>query len=457
MTKKGKGAGSGKPDAGDDGRPRGGFKASRHGAGKGDPKSPAKRASASGNKAEQKRAAERRERAGKEQPHTAHGQPSHEHTSHEGSRFLRGQRIDPTPISGRETAADLIDGAFLAYNGGRLKEACQLYTQKMLADDVTVGMTLTGALTPAGLGMAALIPLIEAGFVDWIISTGANLYHDTHFGLGLAMHRGNPQESDTVLREEGIVRIYDIFFDYDVLLGTDAFFRKIIQAPEFQRSMSSAEFHNLCGKYVRERERALGIGQKSLLSAAYTAGVPIYTSSPGDSSIGMNIAYHELMNGGTLMIDPNKDVNEVCAIILAAKKNGCIILGGGSPKNFYLQGQPTLWEVYGIPKGGNDYFIQFTTDQVVWGGLSGATPAEAVSWGKVNPGVLPDTVVAYVDSTIAFPLFCEYAVGAPHSRRPRKELVHKREAMIADLLRQAKAAGEEKPIQSEPPEIDRHR
>ena len=110
----------------------------------------------------------------------------------------------------------------------------------------------------------------------------------------------------------------------------------------------------------------------------------------------MNIAYHELMNDSRLMIDPNKDVNEVCAFILAGKKNGCVILGGGSPKNFYLQGQPTLWEVYGIPKGGNDYFIQITTDQVVWGGLSGATPAEAVSWGKVNPGVLPDTVVAYV-------------------------------------------------------------
>ena len=113
--------------------------------------------------------------------------------------------------------------------------------------------------------------------------------------------------------------------------------------------------------------------------------MPIYTSSPGDSSIGMNVAFHELINGSTLQVDPNKDVNEVCAIIRAAEKNGCVILGGGSPKNFYLQGQPTLWEVYGIPKGGNDYFIQITTDSVVWGGLSGATPAEAVSWGKVNP------------------------------------------------------------------------
>jgi deoxyhypusine synthase len=166
--------------------------------------------------------------------------------------------------------------------------------------------------------------------------------------------------------------------------------------------------------------------------------VPIYTSSPGDSSIGMNIAYHELINGSRLMIDPNRDVNEVCAMILAAEKNGCVILGGGSPKNFYLQGQPTLWEVYNIPRGGNDYFIQITTDQVVWGGLSGATPAEAVSWGKVNPGVLPDTCVAYCDSTIAFPLFTEYAVGHRNGRRQRKGLVHKREALVTALEREAR-------------------
>jgi deoxyhypusine synthase len=152
-------------------------------------------------------------------------------------------------------------------------------------------------------------------------------------------------------------------------------------------------------------------------------------------------------------------VNEVCAFILAAEKNGCVILGGGSPKNFYLQGQPTLWEVYGIPKGGNDYFIQITTDQVVWGGLSGATPAEAVSWGKVNPGVLPDTVVAYADSTIAFPLFCEYVVGAPRSRRERKGLVHRRGDLVSALRQQALAA--RKPQASGDsetmPALERHR
>jgi len=205
---------------------------------------------------------------------------------------------------------------------------------------------------------------------------------------------------------------------------------------------STADFHYRLGQDLLERFP--GCEEHSVVARAAVAGVPLYTSSPGDSSIGMNIAYHELMNGSRFMIDPNRDVNEVCAIVLAGKQNGCVILGGGSPKNFYLQAQPTLWEVYAIPKGGNDYFIQITTDQVVWGGLSGATPAEAVSWGKVNPGVLPDTVVAYCDSTIAFPLFCEYAVGSPNGRRPRKELVHKRAELVERLTQEAKAAQQKK-------------
>jgi deoxyhypusine synthase len=430
---------SGGRGAGNGGRERGGFKASRHGDGK--------RASAAGNKAEQKRAAEQREAAGRQ------------HTSHEGSRFLKGQRIDPRPITGRETAAELIEGTFLAYNAARLREACQLFTRKMLGDDVTIGLTLTGALTPAGLGMAALIPMIEAGFVDWIISTGANLYHDTHFGLGLAMHRGNAQASDVELREEGVVRIYDIFFDYDVLLSTDAFFRKIIQGPEFQRPMSSAEFHWLCGKYVRERERALGIGQKSLLSAAYTAAVPIYTSSPGDSSIGMNIAALAL-EGNRCVIDPNADVNETASIVLAAKRggglSGVLILGGGSPKNFMLQTEPQIQEVLGIDERGHDYFLQVTDARPDTGGLSGATPAEAVSWGKIDPDRLPDAVVCYMDSTVALPLLAAYAL-ARHEPRPLKRLYDRRDEMMALLRREFERAGEALPAEETETVLPRHR
>jgi deoxyhypusine synthase len=384
-------------------------------------------------------------------PHRAPGSPQKSPKS-----FLSGKPIKYYRPQGSAAIRRLIDEGFQAYNAARLGEACHIFTDKMLArsQDTTIGLTVAGALTPAGLG-GCIIEMMERGLVDFIISTGANLYHDLHYALNFELRRGSPFLDDRVLYEQGVIRIYDVLFPAQVLLDTDSFIRDFLQRTALDGPVSTAAFHLALGEHLR-KERP-GCEDYSVVASAAKCGVPIYTSSPGDSSIGMNIAYHELMNGGTLMIDPNKDVNEVCAIILAAKKNGCIILGGGSPKNFYLQGQPTLWEVYGIPKGGNDYFIQFTTDQVVWGGLSGATPAEAVSWGKVNPGGLPDTVVTYVDSTIGFPLFCEYAVGATHNRRPRKELVHKRDAMISDLLRQAKAAGDEKPITSEPPEVDRHR
>ena len=353
-------------------------------------------------------------------------------------RYLGGTRIDPPAITGRETAAELIDSAFLAYNAARLREGARLLTERMLQDDVTVALSVTGALTPAGLGMSALIPLLEAGFVDWIVSTGANLYHDAHFGLGLTMHQGTFQVDDVELREEGVVRIYDIFFDYRVLLDTDAFFREIISAPEFQRPMSSAEFHFLCGRYLRAREDKLGLKHRSLLAAAWEYGVPVYTSSPGDSSIGMNVAAKAL-DGNKLLIDVNADVNETASIVWDAKatggKSAVWVLGGGSPKNFLLQTEPQIQEVLGIAEKGHDYFLAVTDARPDTGGLSGATPAEAVSWGKIDPDQLPGTVICYADSTIGLPLLTAYAL-AKHAPRARKRLYERR----TDLMTRLKAA-----------------
>src|SRR6185436_8748620 len=365
--------------------------------------------------------------------------------------FLGGNPIDPKPVTGSMTVAELVDSAFLAYNAARLRESCQLFAGKMLEDDVTVGMSLTGALTPAGLGMSAIIPLIENGFVDWIVSTGANLYHDTHFGIGLRMHRGNPQTSDVVLREEGVVRIYDIFFEYDVLLSTDEFYRKMIEGPEFQRDMSTAEFHYLAGKYVSERERVLGIAGKSLLAAAHTAAVPVYTSSPGDSSIGMNVAAKAL-TGNKLRYDVNADVNETAAIVLDAKRSGgksaVLIFGGGSPKNFLLQTEPQIQEVLKIEEKGHDYFLQVTDARPDTGGLSGATPSEAVSWGKIDPDRLPDAVVCYLDSTIALPILTSYAL-ARHRPRRLKRLYDRRDKMMSRLKEEHTRAASNEPAPAE--------
>jgi len=362
------------------------------------------------------------------------------------SGFLRGPRIDPQGVSGKETVAELVDNAFLAYNAGRLREACRLYSDRMLADNATVGMSLTGAMTPAGLGMSTIIPLMEAGFIDWIVSTGANLYHDAHFGLGLSMHRGTPFADDVELREEGVVRIYDIFFHYDVLLSTDAYIREVSARPEFQRPMSTAEYHYMLGGFVREREKALGLSRRSVLAVAHECAVPIYTSSPGDSSIGMNVA-EQALDGSQLRFDVSADVNETSAIVFDAKthdgKSGVLLIGGGSPKNFVLQTEPQIQEVLGISEKGHDFYLQMTDARPDTGGLSGATPAEAVSWGKVDPDQLPGTVVCYLDNTVAFPILAAYAL-ARRKPRPLKRLYDRRTTMMDQLQKAYKASKAER-------------
>ena len=345
-------------------------------------------------------------------------------------------RLLPAPIRKGMRVDELIDTAFKAYNGARLAEACRLFTRKMIAGEGTVGMSLTGALTPAGLGKAAIVPLMKAGFVDWIISTGANLYHDLHYGLGMELFAGSPFLNDVDLRRDGVIRIYDVLFDYDVLLDTDAFVREVIQGPEFQRTMGTDEFHYLLGKYVYEREKRLGLKETSVLSAAYRYGVPIFTSSPGDSSIGMNIAAMALRDS-KLLLDVNRDVNQTAAIVYDAKSAGAtssvFILGGGSPKNFMLQTEPQIQEVMGIEERGHDYFLQCTDARPDTGGLSGATPGEAVSWGKIDPSNLPDCVVCYCDSTITLPLITAYALSQAKPRK-LKRLYDERDGQL-DALR----------------------
>ncbi|HEX4823599.1 MAG TPA: deoxyhypusine synthase [Candidatus Polarisedimenticolaceae bacterium] len=352
------------------------------------------------------------------------------------SKWLSGPKIAPEPIAKGIGAADLVDRVFLSYNAGRLQKAARLFVEKMLADDAFVGMSLTGALTPAGLGRSVIIPLIRAGFVDWIVSTGANLYHDAHFGLGLSLHQGTHEVDDRLLRAEGVVRIYDILFDYKVLLETDAYLRKVMAGPEFQKDMSSAELHHLLGKYLAAREDELKVQDTCVLSTAYRCGVPCYTSSPGDSSIGMNVAELWLKSRGP-RLDVCRDVNETAAIVYEAKKSGgssgVLIFGGGSPKNFMLQTEPQIQEVLGLDEAGHDYFVQVTDARPDTGGLSGATPGEAVSWGKVDPEKLPGTVVVYGDSTIVAPLLAAYALTR-HEPRPLKRLYDRLEPML-DRLR----------------------
>jgi len=354
-------------------------------------------------------------------------------------KYMAGKRIQPKNLSGKEKLTYIIDECFLAYNSARLKEACQLFTEKMLGKDVTIGMTLTGALTPAGLGCSSVIPLIKAGFVDWIVSTGANLYHDMHFALNYPVHTGSFRFDDVDLRNNDLVRIYDVVIPYsDGLMATDELLRDMLIQPEFQKEMGTAELHYKLGKYCAEWERKHKLKDVSVLAAAYRAGVPCYTSSPGDSTIGMNFAGVEL-RGNKLRVNPSIDVNETTSFVLAAKraggKTGVLLWGGGSPKNFMLQTEPQIQEVLRINEVGQDYFIQVTDARPDTGGLSGATPGEAVSWGKVDPTKLPDAVVCYTDTTIAMPLLTHYAL-AKHKPRKLKRLYDQRDKTMALLKKE---------------------
>jgi deoxyhypusine synthase len=359
---------------------------------------------------------------------------------------IDGQLINPERISENLKITDLIDGFFLAYNAARLKEACQLLVKKILQPNVTVGITLSGALSPAGLGYAAIVPLIEAGFVDWIVSTGANLYHDMHRSLDLELYQIGLNTDDVALHSEHLIRIYDIVMDQQVLFKTDAFLYRCLEEPEFQHRMSSSELHYRLGAYTSELEQKLNVSYRSILSAAHNAAVPIYTSSPGDSTIGMNIAALRAV-GGQVGFDPEADVTETAAIVYDAKQNNgesaIIVLGGGSPKNFALQTEPQLQEILGIDEKGHDYFIQFTDARADTGGLSGATPQEAVTWGKIDPSQLVNTVVCYVDTTIALPILTAYVLSKS-PRRPLKRLYESREQFVQNLNAVYQAKWEEK-------------
>lgn len=321
--------------------------------------------------------------------------------------LLGGRQIEPIRLKGNENLADLVDHCYAGsgFNGRRLAEACQLYA-RMLKAGATVGMTISGAMTPIGM-QGILIDLMQAGYVDWIVSTGANLYHDLHRAFDCPVAQGHWATDDNELADVGVARIYDTYIGEDsTLIATDKVILDAVREMKAKGFVSTAEFHwdlgRILGKMAPHPE-------KSMLIAAQRLDVPVYTSSPGDSSIGMNLVVPQLF-GEAVRLDPVKDVIETAALVRAAKENGVIHVGGGSPKNFYLQTQPTLHQILADEHGGgHDYFIQLTTDAPHWGGLSGATPSEARSWGKIADANL-NNVVVYSCASLTLPILAQYVL-----------------------------------------------
>lgn len=353
----------------------------------------------------------------------------------DADRYMDGAVIEPLNLSGNENVADLIDNVYAAsgFNARRLAEAAALYSH-MLRQDTTIALTLAGAMTPIGMG-GVISSLIERGFIDFIISTGANIYHDLHRAYDMPMVQGRPEVDDNDLADTGVARIYDVFIhDDDTLQATDKVILQALKNFDAGRPFSTATLHYAMARGVLEDAPHPG---KSFLATAARFEVPVYTSAPGDSSIGMNLIVPYIF-GKPMQLNPLLDVIETTAIVRAATKNGVIEVGGGSPKNFYLQTQPTLHQILmDKSKSGHDYFIQLTTDSPHWGGLSGATPAEARSWGKLKDAYR-NNVVVYSCASLSFPMLAQYVL-VRNEPRPHKRLYRRIQDLVAALEEAARA------------------
>jgi len=300
------------------------------------------------------------------------------------------------------------------FNGRQLGEAAKLYA-KMIKENATICLTVSGAMTPVGFG-GIFKTLIERGFVDWIITTGANVYHEDHFAWGLPIKQGHFDVDDMKLYDKEIVRIRDVFIKfYETLEAEDQVIQKMFKDEFIEKPFTSAEFCNFIGKVSKENAK---FPDKSFLTTAYDYDVPVYVSALQDSSLALNLAVHRL-HDKVYSLDFVREILEHAAIVYNSKKSGIVELGGGVPKNTAQQTGPLLDQILRGNDGGQDYIIQITDARPDTGGLSGATLQEGKSWGKIQDAH-KDMVTVYADSTVAFPIMALYVLSNQKSRKPKR-------------------------------------
>lgn len=354
--------------------------------------------------------------------------------------YRDARKADPRPITGKEKPAELLAHAFSAYVGRQERTAFELMERSM-EQDASIYLTLSGAMTPAGLHQSCLIPLIEKGILSSLTTTGANLYHDAHRIIGHAIREVNPNAGDLQYRLARIIRIYDLGFWEEALLDTDRLFSAIIRGPEFQRKMTTPEFHYLLGKAVHGIEKSLGVKQPSLLSTCYKYAVPIFVGAVQDGSIFLNVVKLKRLLGDAFKfeLDINDDVYAMAAIQHYcrhhfSKKLAIWILGGGVPKNYTLQGEPLLDQILNVPTTGFDIDVQFCVDPVDNGALSSCPAGEGHTWGKVSvEAVETGSVYVHTDVTAVFPWLTHALLANPKMRRKPQRLMDKLPEAIAFL------------------------
>jgi deoxyhypusine synthase len=340
-----------------------------------------------------------------------------------------GKKIDPPSISANMTIPRLIEFYnSTGYNARRLAEAAEML-QEMIDTNSTVCLTLAGAMTPIGLGVT-ISEMIEAGFIDWIVSTGANVYHDLHFAYNLPVRQGHFDVNDDILYARQIVRIYDVYIkESGTLQAQDVILQKEIRRgrQSIPQNCSTADIAYALGKAAKENAK---YPEKSFVVKAYEHRVPVYMPAIGDSSIGLNML-PLLLEGKGIFPNVILDVAESAAILWKSKRSGGLELGGGVPKNFFQQTGPALYQILKIKEGGQDYLIQLTDARADTGGLSGATLQEGKSWGKIKTSH-KGNVVVYGDSSVYFPILCSYVISVCKHRK-HKQIYGNKDSWLEEM------------------------
>jgi len=328
---------------------------------------------------------------------------------------FRGKDVPHIKLDPKMNIEDLVEVySRTGFNGRQLGEAAKLYS-KMISENAVICLTISGAMTPIGFG-GIFKTLIEKGFVDWIVTTGANVYHEDHFAWGLPIKQGHFEVDDMILYKKEIVRIRDIFIKfYETLEAEDQIIQKTFRNNLLHKPFTSSEFCNIIGKISKEKAK---YPERSFLTAAYKYDVPVYVASLSDSSLALNLTTHRLKNH-IYQLDFTKEILEQAAIVYNSKKSGIVEIGGGTPKNTAQQTGPLLDQILRRNDGGQDYIIQITDARPDTGGLSGATLQEGKSWGKVQDSH-HDLVTVYADATIAFPILALYVLSKQKKRKPKR-------------------------------------
>lgn len=351
---------------------------------------------------------------------------------------LIGQLIKSKPITGQETTGQLFKKAFGGYVGRELKTAYEII-KRMIQEDHTIVLTMSGAMTPIDFATSCVIPMMKAGFFDILTTTGANLYHDIQRLKSDQWFAVDPNQGDVSLRQAGWTRIYDTAFPDKDLFTADNLVSHLVKKSEFQHSMTTTEFHYLLGKNLESLSKKMPDLKNSLLYQAYKYRVPIFCGAPQDGSIFLNLALLKRRLGPRYKfnLDLEKDIHEFGAYHYFAKNNGSkklsvIILGGGVPKNYSLQPEPYLSQICGLDVGGYDMDVQICDAHVQNGSLSSCTASEAHTWGKTSEECLKNSQYVFADITSTFP-FIVHALLQEGIKRKKRHLFGYRDEALKTL------------------------